>query len=148
MCQLCKNWQSKTSLSHKSEIERYELSNGVCGPCLMLSTIVMCHNMLQLAKKAFVPERTMKAVLHPSPFTVTAPLSKPRHVAVRAVSSSWGTGLGHKGFSGAIKPCDVLGTFNFCIQRGLEPEPTFYSNPRCLLESHSVNHMPPSSSLS
>lgn len=41
--------------------------------------------MLELAKKAFVPEWTMKAVVHLSPFTATAPLSKPRHVVVSSI---------------------------------------------------------------
>lgn len=41
--------------------------------------VTMCH------KRAFVPERTMKAVVHPSPFTATAPQSKLWHVAVSTI---------------------------------------------------------------
>lgn len=116
------------------------LSNGFCAPRLMLSTIVMCHNVSQLAKRAFVPERTMKAVLHPSPFTATAPLSKPRHVAVRSIIQLGNRALAIRGLVALSDSVILLLAFIFYSKRF--GTTTLYSHPLCLLEAHTVSHMP------
>lgn len=83
------------------------------------------YNVLELWKRAFVPQRTMKAVVHPSPFTATAPLSKPRPVVVVC----WRVGLGHKGLRGFLKQCDIFcDTFLFRLNSNTTPPGySFYS---------------------
>jgi len=61
----------------------------------VLHVVVIRHNVVQLAKRAFVPERTTKAVAHPSPLMATIPLSKLRHVVV-VVSSTCSIGLSQR----------------------------------------------------
>lgn len=51
----------------------------------MQNLFVISYNASQVAKRAFVLVRIMKAGVHPSPFTITAQLSKPGYVAVSSI---------------------------------------------------------------